>query len=411
MSPQKYNGGLLCMKGNIYPVGKCPECGSKFIHVEPRGVWCPNHPQIEPRQLILRFGREISKKFTNYDQAYRFLTGLRYETEQGKFDPRDYRSSNPLGFSNIIDQYLADRRQETKKAATIKKYEQRLCWAKQFFIQRNVKHIQNKDLRQFIFFLENENKSSKYIGDILNCVRMVYNWLILNKDIQSDQIPVFPDYKPKMAKRKIVTKHDQQSILDQIHKDTWNDNPKIYIGILFLTTYLNVRPNELLQIKYENIDLNFGIIRIPGAYTKEREEKEIYLLNEDIELIKAIGPVFPKNYFFTHTEKTAHSPAKPGDRFGKDFFYNVWKRACKKIGVYGVSLYPGTRHSSAVDLRENDNSADDIKRGTGHSTNKAFERYLQVSGSELRKLYAQTRKNNVVPISKKVQPGYNQNDD
>ena len=399
------------MKGNLYPVGKCPECGSKFIHVEPRGIWCPNHPFISPKKFILRFGRDISKSFTTYDRAYRFLTGLRYETEEGKFDPRDYKSSNPLGFSNIIDQYISDRASDTKKKATVKKYKQRLEWAKQYFIQRNVKHIKHKDLTAFINWLEDKGKSSKYIYDILNCIRMVYNWLLINHDIAQDQCPVYPEYKPKMAKRKLVSKVDQQAILDQLYNDVFEINSKIYIGILFLTTYLNIRPKELREIREEDIDLNRGMITLTALTTKEREEKTIYLLPDDIDLLKSVKMTFPKNYFFTHTEGSAHSPARAGDRIGKDTFYLYWRRTCKKLGIEGVPLYPGTRHSSAVALKESGVSTEDIKRGTGHSTNKAFERYLQVSGSELRKLYAQTRKNNVVPISKKVQPGYNQNDD
>ena len=49
---------------------------------------------------------------------------------------------------------------------------------------------------------------------------------------------------------------------------------------------------------------------------------------------------------------------------------------CKRLGVEGVDLYGGTRHSSARALLKK-YSPDEIKRyGTLHRTNRAFERYL-----------------------------------
>ena len=49
---------------------------------------------------------------------------------------------------------------------------------------------------------------------------------------------------------------------------------------------------------------------------------------------------------------------------------------CKRLGVEGVDLYGGTRHSSARALLKK-YSPDEIKRyGTLHRTSKAFERYL-----------------------------------
>ena len=60
------------------------------------------------------------------------------------------------------------------------------------------------------------------------------------------------------------------------------------------------------------------------------------------------------------------------------------------MGVRKVDLYGGTRHSSAIDLRKR-HSPEAVKRATMHGTNEAFDRYLQVTGDELRALYADTR--------------------
>jgi len=92
-------GSGLCMKGNIYK--------TKYGYQ-------------------VRFGK-ITKRFKKHELvlAERFLTGLRYETDRGTFDIRDYRQDNPLGFENKVDEFLRSKR----LIKGVKKYEQRLRYA------------------------------------------------------------------------------------------------------------------------------------------------------------------------------------------------------------------------------------------------------------------------------------------
>lgn len=67
-------------------------------------------------------------------------------------------------------------------------------------------------------------------------------------------------------------------------------------------------------------------------------------------------------------------------------FYRWWVKACNNLGLKGVDLYAGSRHSSAIVLREHA-TPEQIKRATMHTTSKAFERYFQLSKEELREMY------------------------
>ena len=67
----------------------------------------------------------------------------------------------------------------------------------------------------------------------------------------------------------------------------------------------------------------------------------------------------------------------------------VRQRACRNLGIEGVDLYGGTRHSSVRGLREK-YSPEEIKIATMHSSNKAFERYFQVDPEDLRQIYEDT---------------------
>jgi len=83
----------------------------------------------------------------------------------------------------------------------------------------------------------------------------------------------------------------------------------------------------------------------------------------------------PDMYFFRHLP--GRKGVIAGSQFGPKYFKTWWDRACKNHGVEGVGLYGGTKHTVATALGQV-LSPEEIKRGgTGHSTNKAFDRYFQ----------------------------------
>ncbi|MFH1984739.1 MAG: hypothetical protein ABIL58_23105 [Pseudomonadota bacterium] len=138
-----------------------------------------------------------------------------------------------------------------------------------------------------------------------------------------------------------------------------------------------------MKVKESDIDLNSGVIYIP--HPKEKRPKQIELVNEDLQLLKEISRGMPWMYFFIH--EPGVSGAIDGDRFGEKIFYKWWKRACEKIGVSGVDLYGGTKHSAVTDAL-NQYTPEEIRRfGTKHATNKAFDRYLYVDMEYFRRFY------------------------
>ncbi len=375
------------MKGGIYSDQRCPECGGRFKHFEPRGMWCPGHPQFMPTKLVVRFGN-ITRRLKSYDLAYRLLTGLRYETDEGKFDQRDYRTDEPLGFENLTKKFLHTKR----NLKAVKKYAQRLRFAVESWHNRNVKQIGYADIEDLFNDLRDDGKSEYYIYHISCTLKMFWSWLVNREEIRPDQMPQkWPKAEQKINLRKIIKKDVQQQVLDEIHRQTWDFNPRIYVAILFLSTYINIRPKELIDIKEKHVEIENTRILIPDP--KEGVPKYLNLLDEDARLIQVLSKGFPEMYLFRHEK--GNGAAKPGQQFGSGYLYNVWRRACKKLGIEGVPLYPGTRHSTAVDLRQR-NTPEAIKRSMGTKSNKAFERYLQITGDEQRKLYQDARSGGVV---------------
>lgn len=351
--------GGVCMKGNIYPT----KTGYQ-----------------------VRFGRKITRRFKRGELALaeRFLNGLRFKTDEGTFDARDYQQSNPLGFSYLVEKYLKAK----AHLKAVKKYEQRLRFAVEAWDARNVKEIKYADIEDLINSLR-PVKSPYYIKHIRDTLRQFFNWLVDRGEL--NKAPKMPPVKAAPGLRKIMTKDQQSAVLGRIYEITKDFNPRIHLAVQFLATYVNLRPAELLSVKEKAVDYERGVIFIEGEDEKTGAPKVVYLLDEDVAALKALGPSFPELFVFRHIKGSG--AARPGAKFGPDYLQRWWNKACKYLGISGVSLYPGTRHSSVVHLRES-YSPESIKRATGHKTNSAFDRYLQVSGSELRAMYARSKSAN-----------------
>jgi len=76
----------------------------------------------------------------------RYLTGLRYETDAGKFDVLDHLASMPLSFANQARAYLEYKKRQ--KLATFRAVERYINRTAAFFGDQNVKHIKKKEVIQ-----------------------------------------------------------------------------------------------------------------------------------------------------------------------------------------------------------------------------------------------------------------------
>jgi len=125
-----------------------------------------------------------------------------------------------------------------------------------------------------------------------------------------------------------------------------------------------------------------GILRIPLP-KESSDPKFVKLLDEDVELIRSLPRGFPEMPFLRHDR--GRGGRVQGSPFGKNLLYQIWKKTCKELGVEGVSLYPGTKHSTASDLARQFPS-EPVRKTTGHAR-KAFERYLVLSEDDCTSLH------------------------
>lgn len=370
------------MVGNIYSEQKCPVCGGGMVHDERRsGVFCVEHPKIAATsRFVVKFGRSVRRRFSNYEGARRLLWKLRGEADEGTLDPRDYASGKPMSIRISLTEWLKKKEQETRhrskrtlRRGTFKSYKPAVARAVAFFDDRNIKTLTHDDVEGFFYHILDMGLSEKTAKNNVDTLKVFYNWLLKNRTIGHDEMPAWPTFDVEMAMRDIVDLETQQMILDEIRKA---EDIKVWFACSLLARHPNVRPGELLQIERGDIDLELGKITIRPEIAKTKTKVVIYLFDDEVEFLAGLPVEFPRLRFFRHS--TSRGGVKVGDVMGDKLFNRAWCRAAAKLGIEGVSLYSGTKHSTTSAVGEAEGRAA-AKELTGHRTNSAFERYYRES--------------------------------
>ena len=196
----------VCMKGNITTREQCCICQSNLEHNEKRnGCFCPEHPQVGATSFVVRFGGDIYRRFTSYQHAAQFLTGLRYKTGEGSFDAMDYRNDNPHGFTNLSERYLKEKREE--KVVFQHQALHQSC--PRAFWRQNVKHINSADIDEFLFNIPNisEKTRANYKSTLSDFWTQIKKWKI----ITLAELPDFTEIEidVELGYRKFTTWEEQ----------------------------------------------------------------------------------------------------------------------------------------------------------------------------------------------------------
>jgi integrase len=333
----------------------------------------------------MRYGRKITKRFDSYEAALQVLTGLRYQEGAGTFDSRDYQvKSKPLAFSRLAEEWLAMKAGQLRPKS-LSPLRMAVRRASKAWGEANIKSIRYAQVEDLLKSMDLAPKSKV---EILGALKQLWAWAAARYEVPPlSSWPVLP--RPEMRFRKTISVVDQEMILAEIWKLTQKTRPRAWLAIKWLATYIAIRPAEMLSLTEGQIDRQRGLLIIP--HPKERKPKVVPLLEGDLELLRGFPEEHPAMPFFRHESQALNGMA--GLPLGQKRLYRDWKEACRNLGIEGVDLYGGTKHSTAMGLREVA-TFEEVRKMTGHTTNKAFDRYLQLEGEKMKELYR--RRQNLV---------------
>ena len=312
----------------------------------------------------IRFGRKIHRMFKVEAEADRFLTGLRFKDDEKTLDLRDYSKHKPLALSKQAEHWLNTKDVSTNYKRNLERW---MNLAVDRWRDPNVKAVTYGMLQDLI---DAQPVSQKTKHDMANCFAQFFKWLGKRERTPTPEIP---EYSFTLGWRQIVDLETQAVIIAKVKEIAPH---RVWLGIKWLATYIAIRPGAMHSLRERDVNVNGHFVLRPST-VKTGELMLIPMLPEDIQLYEELPKEFP------------NSPVFP---FGRHRFYDWWKKACKLVGVEGVDLYGGTRHSSTTAMAAIFSKEELKTHGTRHGTNKAFERYCQAEAAPSLNIYEELAK-------------------
>ena len=386
-SPLVSSGGMS-MKGGIYTKEHCPVCGGKFRNTG-KDLICPEHLTRPKRCMIGIYNKvlhkhvyitshpTLGKPFCSYEEADRLLTVIRNDIDgKNDFDASRYVSHRiqPFRFKTWADDWFDKRQKEMnlkrKAPSYLKALKGYIEVFKKFFEDMDIRDIGAKQIEEFYLSLK---VSPKTTLNYMSALHKMFSDALKWKHIT--EIPDFPEFDIPEVEIQTIDLETQDRIIEVI------PNRMDRTFVLFLAR-LMLRPCEPRALQWEDIDSKRHLVHIRRHYSLNEirpatKSKNVKILPLSIELEEALRDL-PR-----HLSSQFIFWKKDGKPYSESWVRKVWAKACKEIGVK-VSLYQGTKHSSATDLADREGEVF-AQQFMGHTSLKMAKRYIKVNPERLRK--------------------------
>jgi len=327
-------GGLI-MKGVIL----CSKCRKKMQ----KNVCICGNPKCLVRIYWngqhYEYRRDNDGDVLTYDKALKKLIDISHAVKTKAFNPYEYADSViaqrkfEIQFENYLEEKyveLLNNEISHEHYRHIKSYYNNYY---SYFVKKDVIEINLALLSEFKTTLFKKSISGKTQKNIFTVLHNFFVWLQKRGVIK--ELPVFPEIKSTVTKRRTaLTKEEQEIGLNNI--------PEKHRDPILFAMHTGVRPSELVAILVKSVDIQRRFVWIERARsgniivekTKNKDILPVPLNDTALAVVQRnIKGKFPKDFLFINPDTN-----RPYTQW---FLWNVWKNFSKT----DVTLYEATRHS------------------------------------------------------------------
>jgi integrase len=309
-----------------------------------------------------RHGKQYAES-TNSDKvavAKRLLKAREGEIAEGKI-PRV--CFDRISFEEIINDYLSDYRVNGKK--TIKRAEQCTNLLLKEFEGMKVPEINTSSINKYIEKRRRDNVSNATINRELSAIKRAFNLAARCTPPKVAQVPYIPMLKENNVRKGFIEHEDYLALKEAL--------PTYLKPVLTFAYFSGWRKAEALGLKWSQVNLRDGIVRLEPGETKNGEGRTFYMEPELWELLKELHRQRRMDCLFVF-----HLDGKKISYFRKS-----WNTACARINKAGL-LFHDLRRSAVRNMIRAGVPERVAMTISGHKTRSMFDRYNIVSQEDLK---------------------------
>jgi integrase/recombinase XerD len=248
--------------------------------------------------------------------------------------------------------------------------------------QMPIVRTSRQDLQDFIAWRVQAGARPRSTARQLSSFRRFFRYLLREGVLQED--PTTQIAMPKIGRSlpKSLTEEEVESLLAApAVRDPLGNRDRTMLEVLYAT---GLRVSELVNLRYEQINLNQGVIRILGKGNRERliplGDEAVRWLTEFVHGARdEILLERQTDYLF---------PTRRGDRMTRQAFWHIIKRYARKAGI-AKGLSPHTlRHAFATHLLNHGADLRVVQILLGHSDLSTTQIYTHVASERMKDLHS-----------------------
>ena len=239
------------------------------------------------------------------------------------------------------------------------------------------------DLLEFIAWRVEAGARPRSTARQLSSFRRFFRFLVRDGVIRDD--PTAQIAMPKIGRSlpKSLSEEEVESLLSApLVSDPLGHRDRTMLEVLYAT---GLRVSELVSLKYNQVNLNQGVIRVLGKGNRERliplGEEAVRWLQEFI--------TGARNEILLDRTTDYLFPTRRGDRMTRQAFWHIIKRYARKSSI-DKELSPHTlRHAFATHLLNHGADLRVVQMLLGHSDLSTTQIYTHVARERLKSLHAE----------------------
>jgi integrase len=306
-----------------------------------------------------------STRSTKETHAKRLLKRREGEISQGKL-PGIY--FDKIRFDELAEDFLTDYRVNQRKS--LAKAERSVGHLKGFFSGYRAPQITTPRIQAYIEERLGEGAANATINRELAALKRMLNLAANQTPPKIDRLPYIPMLKENNTRKGFFEHGDFIALRDAL--------PEYLKGFATFAYKTGWRVSEIVNLTWNQVDLDQGIVRLETGQTKNNEGRTVYL---DPELKEIFGnqresrkkgrKLIP--FVFTN---------KDGNERLKDF-RGAWDKACQEVGI-GKRLFHDFRRTAVRNMVRAGVPERVAMMVSGHKTRSVFDRYNIVSDTDLK---------------------------
>lgn len=284
------------------------------------------------------------------------------DSAEEEFKPVKARISE--GPAGSFRRWLEQRRYS---ASTVKTYVHALQVFLGYFADRELKTLNNDDVREFMYErIVREELSFSYQNQVVNALRLFF------REILKSEIDPYKLERPRTEHKlpNVLSKGEVKNILESLR----NTKHRCMLSLIYAC---GLRRGELLKLKLQDVDSDRNLLII--RQSKGRKDRVIPMTPKIIEMMR-------EYYRQYRPEEWLFEGQNAGTPYSERSIQLVLHKAVEQCGISKPVTLHWLRHSYATHLLESGVSLRYIQELLGHKSSRTTEIYTHVSQHSLQKI-------------------------